>query len=393
MQAQTEGKREAGLALLLRTLRGRGPVSRAQLAAWSGLSKATVSLLLANLEQRGLTERAGTGSTRGRPGELVRLRPGAACGIGLDIHPGHLGATVTDLTGEVLLRRQTSCDTSAPEHALDRLAALTRKALADVPGASWTGITVAIPGRADLAAGTASAACLRWREVAVVDGLAARTGLPVGRFDVDNEANLAAYAEHDADPVDHLVYLNGDHSVTAGVIANGVLVRGADNHAGEVGHLVLDPLGSTYCACGRRGCWGTQVGLDAFLHACAPRHDQVHDPELAPGERMSILRSRAERGDARTLDALHRTAEALAAGISVLATLLDPQKVVLGGYFAALQDWLLPPQDRGRTRVIASTLGFTAGGKGAALAALRRVLHDPTVVPVRDHRPGEEAPA
>ncbi|MFJ6671737.1 ROK family protein [Actinosynnema sp. NPDC091369] len=387
MQAQTEGRREANLALLLRTLRARGPLSRAQLAAGSGLSKATVSPLLADLEHRGLTERAGTTTTQGRPGQLVQLRPGAVCGIGLDVHPGHLGATITDLTGEVHLRRQASCDTSVPEHALDRLADLTRRALKDVPKADWAGVTVAVPGRADRATGTATAARLRWREVAVVDGLAARTGLPLSRLDLDNEANLAACAEHDSDPVDHLVYLTGDRSVAAGVIVNGALARGADNQAGEVGHMVLDPLGSTTCACGRRGCWETQVGLDAFLHACAPRHDPVHDPELAPGERMTILRARAERGDARTLDALHRTADALASGLSVLAALLNPQKIVLGGYFAALQDWLVAPQRHGRTAITASTLGFTAGGKGAALAALRRVLDDPTVVPVKASAP------
>ncbi|KOX20711.1 hypothetical protein ADK67_28735 [Saccharothrix sp. NRRL B-16348] len=384
MQAQPEGRREANLALLLRTLRARGPLSRTQLTTRSGLSKATVAPLLTDLEQRGLTEPAGTTTTQGRPGRLVQLRPGAVCGIGLDVHPGHLGATITDLTGDVRLRRQTSCDTSAPEHALDRLADLALKALKDVPKAEWAGITVAVPGRVDRTAGTVTAARLRWRDVAVVDGLAARTGLPLSRFDLDHEANLAACAEHDSDPVDHLVYLNGDHSVAAGVIADGELVRGAHNRAGEVGHIVLDPTGSTLCACGRRGCWETQVGLDAFLHACAPRHDRVHDPELAPGERMAIVRARAERGDARTLDALHRTAAALASGLSVLVTVLNPGKIVLGGYFAALQDWLVAPLEQGRTRVTASTLGFAAGGKGGALAALRRVLDDPTVVPVKD---------
>lgn len=377
MQAHTEGRREADLALLLRTLRACGPQSRTELAARSGLSKAALALLLADLERRGLTERAGTTTT------LVRLRPGAVCGIGLDVHPGHLGATVTDLTGRIHVRRQTGCDTSAPEHALDRLADLICRALADVPEAGWAGVTIAVPGRADRAAGTATAARLRWHDVAVVDGLAARTGLPLGRLDLDTEANLAARAEHDSDPVDHLVYLTGDHGVAVGVIANGALVRGVGGHAGEVGHLVLDPFGGTCRGCGRRGCWETQVGLDAFLHACAPSHDQVHDPELTPGERMTILRTRAERGDARTLDALDRTADALATGLSILATVLDPHKIVLGGYFAALQDWLVAPQRQGRTAVTASTLGFAAVGKGAALAALRRVLDDPTVVPVR----------
>ncbi|MFC6089872.1 ROK family protein [Saccharothrix lopnurensis] len=384
MQAQTESRREANLALLLRTLRAHGPVSRAQLAARSGLSKATLSPLLVDLDHRGLTQTAGTTTTQGRPGGLVRLRPGAACGIGLDIRPGSLGATVTDLTGEVHLRRRRACDTTVPEHALDQLADLTRRALDDVARAGWTGVTVAVPGRADHRAGTVTATPLRWRGVAVVDGLAARTGLPIDRLDVDNEAHLAARAEHDADPVDDLVYLNGDHEVEAGVITNGALVRGADNRAGGIGHMVLDHFGP-HCGCGKRGCWNTRVGLDAFLHACAPRHDQVHDPHLSRGERMCILRTRAERGDARTVDALHRTAEHLATGLSVLTALLNPRRIVLGGYFAALQDWLVVPQRQEGTSITASTFGFTAGARGAALAALRRVLDDPTLVPVREN--------
>ncbi|MGM1058637.1 ROK family protein [Saccharothrix sp. Mg75] len=382
MHAQSEARREANLALLLRTLRACGPLSRAQLAARSGLSKATVSPLLTELGQRGLTETAGTTTTQGRPGQLVQLRPGAVCGIGLDVHPGQLGATVTDLTGEVHLRHRTTCDTSSPEHVLDRLADLTRTALRDVAGAGWAGVAVAVPGRVDTATGTATATRLRWRGVAVADGLAARTGLPLSRLAVDTEANLAAGAEHDADPVDDLVYLGGGRDVQAGVIAGGRLLRGAANRAGDVGHMVLDPLGAP-CACGRRGCWETQVGLDAFLHAAAPRHDQVHNPHLAPGERMTILRGRAERGEPRTLDALHRTAAALATGLSIVTSLLNPTRVVLGGYFAALQDWLVAPQQQEGTAITASTLGFTAGGRGAALAALRRVLDDPTVVPVK----------
>lgn len=386
MQAQTEARREANLALLLRTLRARGPLSRAQLATTSGLSPATVSGLLADLDRRGLTEPAGTTTTQGRPGRLVRLRPGAVCGVGLDVHPGHLGATVTDLTGEVHLRRQTACDTTAPEHALDRLAELVHRVLADVPDAGRAGVTVAVPGRADHRAGTATATRLRWHEVAVVDGLAARTGLPIALLHVDTEANLAAWAEHDADPVDHLVYLTGDHDVAAGVVAGGVLLRGADNRAGEIGHVVLDPQGP-YCGCGRRGCWTAHVGLDAFLRACAPPHDQVHNPKLCPGERMCIVRTRAEQGDARTVDALHRTADLLAGGLSLLAALLNPRRIVLGGYFAALQEWLVAPQRQEGARITASTLGFTAGARGAALAALHRVLDDPTALPVQEGTP------
>ncbi|MFI9009128.1 hypothetical protein ACIGNX_18065 [Actinosynnema sp. NPDC053489] len=74
-----------------------------------------------------------------------------------------------------------------------------------------------------------------------------------------------------------------------------------------------------------------------------------------------------------------------ATGLLVLVAVLNPRRVVLGGYSAALQDRLVAPQRHGRTPVVASALGFTAGGTGAAPAAVRPVLDDPTAVPVKDN--------
>ncbi|TQM79121.1 hypothetical protein FHX81_1416 [Saccharothrix saharensis] len=247
MQAQTEGRRGAKRALPLRALRVRGPLSRAQPAVRSGLSKVAVAPLPADLENRGLVERTGTTTSRSRPGRLVEPRPGAV----------------------------------RPRRRADR-------ATADRP---------------------------RRRDGAVV------AGLPLCRLDLDNEVDLAARAERGSDPVDHLVHLNGDRTVP-------------------------DPLGGTSRACGRRGCRETRVG---------------------PGA-----------------DAPHRTADAPASGLSVLLT---PRKIVLGGYSAALRDWLAAPRRHGRTAIAASTPGSTAGGGGAAPAALRRVLDDPAVVPVKASAP------
>jgi predicted NBD/HSP70 family sugar kinase len=107
---------------------------------------------------------------------------------------------------------------------------------------------------------------------------------------------------------------------------------------------------------------------------------------------MTIIRARAERGDQRTLHALHQIGTALGAGVSIVVNLLNPAVVVLGGYFAALPEWLVEPVRQevaarvlapgaGGARVVGSTLGFTAPTTGGALASLRRVLDDPASVP------------
>jgi predicted NBD/HSP70 family sugar kinase len=408
--ADQAGLRRGNLALLVRTLRAHGALSRAQLAVRSGLSKATVSSLVGDLELRGLVHSAGiSAGGQGRPGQLVDLRPTSVCGIGLDVHVGHVGAAVTDLSGELVFRRRVACDVPAigPARAIEQLAELTNTALAEVKDLVGppVGVTVSVPGLVDRGAGTVTfAPRLRWRDVALADGLAAGTGLPLDHISVDNDANLGAEAEAAAmhGEVADLVYLTGDFGIGGGVISGGRLIRGSIGFAGEIGHMAMDPLGP-YCSCGRRGCWETQVGLGALLHACADPDDPVRDPTLDLDQRMRIVRARAGQRDRRTLDALHQIGTALGLGVSILVNLLNPAVVVLGGYFAALPEWLVEPirnevvanvlaPGAGGARVVGSQLGFTAATTGGALAALRRVLDDPTVVPT-GQADDEEAPA
>jgi predicted NBD/HSP70 family sugar kinase len=303
----------------------------------------------------------------------------------------------------VLFHRKTVVDvpTLGPERTLDQLAQLVTEAMAGLKNA--IGVTVSVPGLVDTDAGTVPfSPRLRWRDVAVVDGLAARTGLPLDQIVVDNDANLGAMAELATMDVADLVYLTGDFGIGGGVIAGGRLIRGVGGFAGEIGHMAMDPLGP-YCSCGRRGCWETQVGLGALLHACADPDDPIRDPALDLDQRMRMIRTRAEQHDRRTLDALHKIGIALGVGVSYLVNLLNPAVVVLGGYFAALPEWLVEPirnqvvahvlaPGAGGARVVGSRLGFTAATTGGALASLRRVLEDPTVVPVVQPRE-EEAPA
>jgi predicted NBD/HSP70 family sugar kinase len=402
--ADQAGLRRGNLALLVRTLREHGALSRAQLAVRSGLSKATVSSLVTDLEARGLVHDAGVSAGgQGRPGQLVDLRPDSVCGVGLDVHVGHVGALVTDLGGEVLYQRRTAIDVpmTGPERTLDQLAQLATEAMSNIKNA--IGVTVSVPGLVDTHAGTVPfSPRLRWRDVAIADGLAARTGLPLDQIVVDNDANLGAMAELADLDVTDLIYLTGDYGIGGGVVAGGRLVRGVGGFAGEIGHMAMDPLGP-YCSCGRRGCWETQVGLGALLHACADPDDPIRDPALDLDQRMRMIRARAEQHDRRTLDALHQIAIALGLGVSYLVNLLNPAVVVLGGYFAALPEWLVEPirsqvvahvlaPGAGGARVVGSRLGFTAATTGGALASLRRVLEDPTVVPVIQPTE-EEAPA
>jgi predicted NBD/HSP70 family sugar kinase len=414
--ADRAGLRRANLALLIRLLRQHGGQSRAQLAGLSGLSKATVSNLVADLEGRRLVQFGGVApGGQGRPGQLVELCRHGMYGIGIEIGVGHIETVVVDVAGAVVRRRRELCDVLAGGlgKAIDELAALGKVALDAVRArGGWpAGITVAVPGLVDVTAGVVRLAPrLRWREVALADELAARLDLPLARIAIDNDANLSATAEYEAGGVRgtaDLVHVTGGFGVGAGVIADGRLVRGTAGLAGEIGHMSMNPLGP-YCSCGRRGCWETQIGVGALFHALRAGPavgggaDPVANPDLDLSSRMAIVRARAERGDRHTLGVLNQIGTALGVGVSIVVNLVNPSVVVLGGYFAALPEWLVEPArievasrtlaaEVGTVNVVASELGFSAASTGGAHTALRRVFDDPTVVPVLDGN--EEAPA
>jgi predicted NBD/HSP70 family sugar kinase len=139
------------------------------------------------------------------------------------------------------------------------------------------------------------------------------------------------------------------------------------------------------------GCWETVVGLRALLDAGTDPDDPVRDPALGLEERLVELTRRASVGDTRTLAALDEVGTWLGVGAAALANALNPAVIVLGGYFAAFEQWLREPIERqllagvlapraGGTVVEFSTLGFAAAVHGGALTALETVFHDPTSV-------------
>ena len=392
--------RRNNLSLIVRTLRDGGPTSRARLAAETGLNKATVSSLVAELVERGLVDegemqRAGV---VGRPGQMVGLNGSRVCGIGLEVNVDYLAVVVLNLRGDVLVSRRLALDvpTAGVDQVLEAMTGLLAEIIAqlEADGTAVAGVTVAIPGLMDVDRGVLTyAPNFGWRDVPLADSLRESLARNDFAIRVDNDANLSALAEY-ADGADagtsDLVYLTGEVGVGGGVIVGGELLRGADGFSGEVGHMPLDPEGHL-CGCGRRGCWETMVGLGALLRTVAAADDPVRNPELDLEQRLELLHDRAATSDPATLDALERIGRGLGVGASILVNVFNPGVIVLGGYFAVLGEFLLAPMakelaDRvlagAPCRVSLSQLGFTAAARGGAHVALDAILGDPTLVPL-----------
>jgi predicted NBD/HSP70 family sugar kinase len=375
----TERLRRQNTSLVLRSLRQHGPATRTELAGRTGLAKATVGVIVADLESGGAVSEAGNGGgaragARGRPGRPVALHGERFVALGLELNVDYVAAVVLDLAGRVRdsESRPVPVKGASREDALLALAKQVVGRAAGDPRQVLVGATLAVPGlvRSDNRT-------IAWAPNVGVegDGLVAELERTLGgrcAVRVSNDANCAAYAEtHHGAATDsrHVLYLTGTVGIGAGIVVDGRLVRGVAGFAGEVGHMpVGDPAAS--CGCGRTGCWEASIGLHAMLSAVGlPEHD-------TPLRSAAVVAARAAEDPAlrRRLAQLGRD---VGLGLAVLSTVLDPEVVVLGGYFVPLGDLVLVAarktldarlvssvQQRPELRL--STLGIQAAALGAA---------------------------
>jgi glucokinase len=178
-----------------------------------------------------------------------------------------------------------------------------------------------------------------WERVPLREWLEERLGVPAA---VDNDANVAALGEHRfgaGQGCDSLLYVTVSTGIGGGWIVHGRPYRGADGMAGEIGHMVINPAGPV-CTCGQRGCLEALAAGPAIArHA---RERLVEDPQagealraLVGGEVQAVtarhVSQAAEAGDELSRQVLDQAARALGRGIGSAISLMNPQRVVVGG--------------------------------------------------------------
>lgn len=356
------------------------PVSRAALAAASGLTRSTVSRLVDTLLAGGvLRELPRQVVGRGRPATPLAPARGTLAALGLEVSPSYLGARLVDLSGAVLAERvePDHLEASDPADVLGRLALLTEELLSESADTftELVGVRLAIPGLVDRSGRVLRAPNLGWRDVTVAQYL---SGLP--RLALANEADLAALGHALAAPgrpaeSGTFFYISADIGIGGTYVVDGTPVVGRHGWAGEIGHTLVDPTGPR-CTCGAVGCLEQYAGRDAVLAAAGLPPDSPADVLVAAA---------AEPGPAR--DAVLRAGRALGTALANVVNILDVDDVVLGGQLIDFLPVLRGPlEEELRERVLATPWLDVAirpgrGGQpaltGGAYTVLADVVADP----------------
>lgn len=395
--------REQNLTTILRCLKQNAPISRAQLASLTQLTKATVSSLVEELIDLGLIHETGYDTSgRRRPATLLELNAQSEHAVGLEIGDGFVLAVLSDLTGHIIWRGLLETDDKASlEVIVETACSLVDKATAISRsyGNDLLGLGVALSGIVDVESGTLLfSPGFQWRDVPIGKLFAKRTGLSVY---VENNANAAAIGEHFFGVAHHarnFVFVLAGVGIQCGLFLNGDIYSGANGMAGELGHVNFTRSGNQPCRCGDRGCWETAANQFALVNRVRVALD-VGQPSILrdlTGEQttpltFSLIQQAAEAGDSVALTALRETGEMLGLGIAAIINAFNPEMVVIGGNMSRVGRFMLPaihheitlhalPEAQQQAQIVVSEFNENAIAMGAATLAIRDILANPRSV-------------
>jgi predicted NBD/HSP70 family sugar kinase len=362
--------RAHNLGLVLRHVANTpSAVSRADVAAATGLTRATVSSLVEELIAGRLLAEVGAPrrSGAGRPAVGLRLADHGPAGLGLEINVDYLAACLVDLTGAVRQHEVRYADQRGrrAERVLDDVASLAADFVrsAEDHGVTVAGSALAVPGLVTDDGLVRRAPNLGWTDVDVRSALRRRN---LELYTVDNEANLAALGELHAwaQARPSFAYVSGEIGVGGGIVLDGRLFRGGRGFGGELGHITVTPDGPA-CRCGSRGCLETYANQEAL----------IRDAGIDPGpQAVAELAARAAAGEPRCVQALERAGTTLGVALSTVVNLFDLEAIVLGGAYAALTPWLAPAVNRELSQRVLTAAWAPVSVRGSVLNAAATIV-------------------
>ena len=298
-------------------------LSRSELSETTGVSPAAITEVTQTFLQRGLlvelpSQAAGR---RGRPTVQLRLQASYAYFAGISVGESDMPMVITDLRGKVLERHNLAAYETPAE-----LAKTTVKAFkevlraAGIPRSKVQGVGIAVSGIVNAAEGVCRySAALNWKNVPIAQVMTRALHIPVW---IDNDANAVAVGEKffgRARDLEHFSSIVLERTIGSAHYINGMLYRGHDGSAGEIGHITIDPKGML-CRCGRNGCLDTIAGGHA-----------LHDAAKAAGLTIANMRELEElalHGNPTATRLLRVAGNALGVAVASLVQLNNPQRVL-----------------------------------------------------------------
>lgn len=385
-------QRTYGRRILLASIRQNSPIARIDLSQNTGISRATVTTVTAELIRAGLIEEVpaqGGEMARGRPRVDLKIRGAAHLVAGIKVAHRSLSLVLMDFEGNQLAEHSHKMEQSTfSSAAMVQLLATTLQVMLDPLGktlADLSGVGIGIAGIVDVMQGLVHwSPSLKDRNVNLRSEIETALGVPAF---VDNDANLVAMAEKrfglGREATDFIV-VTIESGVGMGIVINNEIYRGTRGCGAEFGHTKVQ-LDGALCRCGQRGCLEAYVADYALLREASVTSAGAEHSDAATDERrIEALLQRAHDGDPLASNIVNRAGRMFAMGLANIVNIFDPQIIVLAGermhsnhlyaeeVIAGIQNSIVQV-DQPPPEVVIHRWGDLMWAKGAAAYALEGV--------------------
>jgi predicted NBD/HSP70 family sugar kinase len=376
-------------SLVLTTIKNLGPINRAEVARYTGLSPATVSGITADLIEDDLIFEKEIGdSSGGRPPILLALNPSGGYVVGIKLTESQAIGALTDLEATVLTKQTNPLAGQSSLDVIDTLTDLVHDLLRSAlrPERKLLGVGVGLAGIVDSTRGVLrKSPFFGWRDLPLRDLLQEKVNTSVY---VDNDVNTLTIAEKwfgAGQQVDHFLTVTIGRGVGMGIVVNGEFYNGAGGGAGEFGHIVMDPEGPP-CHCGKRGCLESFVSEVGLVQTANEAYRRGQLPE--PVKSIEQLLALSEQGNPSAQDIFTKAGTILGQAVANLINLFNPQRIILGGegvrignalfdpMRTAIQCHVMPGLEQD-TEIRIDPWGDDAWARGAASLVLREIFKSP----------------
>ncbi|WP_127585561.1 ROK family protein [Paenibacillus koleovorans] len=308
------------------------PISRARIAALTGLNKMTVSSCVDLYLQKGiLVELGTTGTSRGRPPTLIDIQESAGICVGVDVDINQFTVLVTNLSGKIV-DNMTYPHTSKDPHVFVRTLS---GILADLQTAhahrllGIVGVGVSIQGYYNLRTQVVdySANLQEWNGFPLLEELSRRDpSLPIYIHPAPYAGAMGEIHFGRAKSAEHLAYVTSSWGLSVGVYNHGELFTGSTGSAGRLGHSTIHMNGKK-CTCGSRGCWEMYASVKALYELL----------ETTPQEKpFASIIDGLRGGDAKVASAVHELGHYQGIGLANVINAYNPKVICIGGLLGLL---------------------------------------------------------
>ena len=346
-KATHEQTRQHNLQLILRLIYEYTPISRAEIARRSKLTRPTVSDLVEELIASGLVGEQGLGPSQGgkRP-TLLAFNDTAFLMVALDLSDDVFQGALVDLRGNIVQKISLPLEGCSGEAVVELVKTLTGR-LIDSSRRPLLGVGVATQGVVDYHQGNIiQAVRLNWSNVPLKQILQDVFGLPIVVANDSDAAALAEFAFCQKGRVRSLVLVKVGEGVSAGILLDGKLQLGDSYGAGEIGHTVVEP-GGQLCRCGHRGCLETVATSRVLLQQAWQIFNQYPDSLLlrhaASADQLTLedVASAFQQGDPYVAQAVERIGTYLGHELATIACMLNVHHIYIAGHLAVFGEGLL----------------------------------------------------